>query len=265
MNGLIDTHCHLGSGKFEGNLTDVLARARAEGVTGMVAPSVNLKNAREVLAIAQREPDVFAAVGIHPCDVDSVTGDEWVAELRELAQHPKVVALGESGLDYFHPPAMGYSSEGWRAWQKSVLRVHLELAEETGLPLALHNRDSWEDLVAEVSPFNGRVRVQFHCYGGTLDQVLPLLEAGHVISFTGIVTFKNPGHMAEVAAKVPEGCYMLETDAPYLSPVPYRGKLCEPSYIVRTAAKVAELRGQTVEQVLAETTATAKRLFTRMG
>lgn len=264
MSGLIDTHTHLGSRQFVGDLPEVLARARAAGVAAMVAPAVDLDNARLVLSIAEREPDVFAAVGIHPCDVDSVSGDDWVEELRVLSRHPKVVALGETGLDYFHAPPEGFTVEAWRAWQKRVLRVHLEMAVETGLPVVLHNRESWEDLVAEVAPFHGRVRAQFHCFTGTLEQARHLIEAGHVVSFTGIVTFKNPGSMAEVAGSVPTGGFMLETDAPYLAPMPNRGKRCEPAYVAHTAAKVAELRGQSVAQVVAETAATARSLFVRI-
>ncbi len=261
MNGLTDTHTHLGSRQFAVDLPAVLERARAAGVTAMVAPAVDLANAREVLAIAEREPDVFAAVGIHPCDVDSVSDDTWVDELRELARHPKVVALGETGLDYYHAPTLGYSKEAWRNWQKRVLRLHLELAVELGLNVALHNRDSWEDLVAEVEPFHGRLRAQFHCFTGTLEQARPLLEAGHLISFTGIVTFKNSGAMPAVAKEAPAGSFMLETDAPYLAPIPFRGKRCEPAYLIHTAEKVAALRGETLEQVAVETMATAKGFF----
>ncbi len=259
--GLVDSHTHLGNRRFADDLEGVLIRARAAGVAAMVVPAVDLVNAREVLEIAESEADVFAAVGIHPCDVDSVTGEGWVEELRELARHPKVVALGETGLDYFHAPPEGFSVEAWRAWQKRVLRLHLEVAVETGLPVVLHNRESWEDLVAEVTPFHGRVRAQFHCFTGTLEEARPLLEAGHVISFTGIVTFKNPGNMAAVAAAVPAGCYMLETDAPYLAPMPHRGTRCEPGYVRETAMKVAALRGETLEQVVEETGGTARGVF----
>jgi len=262
--GLVDSHTHLGNRRFADDLEGVLIRARAAGVAAMVAPAVDLVNAREVLAIAEWEADVFAAVGIHPCDVDTVTGEAWVEELRELARHPKVVALGETGLDYFHAPPEGFTVEAWRAWQKRVLRLHLEVAVETGLPVVLHNRESWEDLVAEVAPFQGRVRAQFHCFTGTLEEARPVLEAGHVISFTGIVTFKNPGSMAEVAGSVPAGSYLLETDAPYLAPMPHRGTRCEPGYVRETAMKVAALRGETLEQVVAETWGTARSFFGRM-
>ena len=265
MLGLVDTHTHLGSRQFATDLEAVLARARGAGVSALVVPAVDLENARAVLALAEREPEVFAAVGIHPCDVDSVKGDDWVAELRALAAHPKVVALGETGLDSFHAPPEGFTVDEWRDWQKQVLRHHLELGAELGLPVVLHNRESWADLTAEVAPYHGRLRAQFHCYTGTLEEARPLLEAGHVISFTGIVTFKNPGNMAAVAAGVSAGSYMLETDAPYLAPMPHRGQRCEPAYVRHIAEKVAALRGETLETVAAETAATARRLFARIG
>jgi TatD DNase family protein len=261
VTGLVDSHTHLASRQFQQDLAGVLERARAAGVSGMVAPAVDLANAREVLAICEREVEVFAAVGIHPCDVDSVRGEAWLDELRDLAQHPKVVALGETGLDYFHAPAEGFTVARWRDWQKAVLRGHLELAVELGLNVVLHNRESWADLVEVVEPFHGRLRAQFHCFTGTLEEALPLLEAGHVISFTGIVSFKNAGNMAAVAAAVPSGGYLLETDAPYLAPVPHRGKRCEPAFVRHTAEVVARLRGESLEQVIAETAATAQGFF----
>lgn len=261
MSGLVDSHTHLASRQFAADLPEVLARARGAGVAAMVVPAVDLNNAKEVLAICDRETDVFAAVGIHPCDVDSVHDDGWVDELRSLAAHRKVVAIGETGLDYFHQPPGGFTWDRWRSWQQRVLRLHLEIAVDLELPVVLHQRESCEDLVAAVEPFHGRVRGQFHCFTGTIEQAKPLLEAGHLISFTGIVTFKNSGEMAATAAAVPAGGYLLETDAPYLAPVPHRGKRSEPSHVRLTAEKIAELRGETLEQVAAETTATAKVFF----
>jgi len=261
VTGLIDSHTHLAHRQFQSDLPAVIDRARAAGVSAMVVPAVDLTNARDGLAICEREAEVYAAVGIHPCDVDSVSGEGWLEELRELAQHPKVVALGETGLDFFHAPAEGFTEARWRDWQKVVLRGHLELAVELGLGVILHNRESWADLVEVVEPFHGRVRAQFHCFTGTLEDARPLLEAGHLISFTGIVSFKNSGNMAAVAATVPSGGYMLETDAPYLAPVPHRGKRCEPSYVKHTAAAVAALRGESLDQVAAETSATARQFF----
>ena len=261
VTGLVDSHTHLGSRQFQADLPAVLARAREAGVGAMVVPAVDLTNAREVLAIAEREPDVFAAVGIHPCDADSVSDDNWVDELRLMARHPKVVALGETGLDYFHAPPIGFSVEGWRRWQQRVLRLHLEVAVELGLNVVLHNRESWQDLVAAVAPFHGRLRAQFHCFTGTLEEAKPLLEAGHVVSFTGIVTFKNGGHMPTTAEGVPAGSFMLETDAPYLAPMPNRGKRCEPSMLRFTAERIGELRGISLEELAVQTTKTAQAFF----
>lgn len=258
---LFDTHTHLASRQFDNDLPEVLERARAAGVSRFLAPAVDLASTRQLLDLAAREPDVRLAAGIHPCDVDSVQGEGWIEELRELARQPGVAAIGEIGLDYYHAPPAGYTVEAWKAWQARCLRMQLELAVELGLNVVLHNRDSWEDLVAQVRPFDGRLRAVFHCYTGTLEQVQPLLEAGHLISFTGIVSFKNPGPAVETARTVPEGCYMLETDAPYLAPVPHRGRRCEPAFVADTARAVAALRGQDLETVARTTTATALAFF----
>ena len=256
-----DTHTHLGSHKFDDDLPSILDRARAAGVTRMMAPATDLPNARKLLAIAEKEPDVRVAVGIHPCDVDTVSGEDWIEELRELARHPKVAAIGEIGLDYFHAPPAGFDLAGWKQHQARCLHLQLELAAELGLNVVLHNRESWEDLTAIVLPYSGRLRGVFHCYTGTLEQARPLLEAGHLISFTGIVTFKNPGPAGQAVRDVPAVHYMLETDAPYLAPVPHRGQRCEPAYVADTARAVAVLRGETAEAVASDTTATGRSFF----
>lgn len=256
-----DTHTHLGSHKFDSDLPQILERAREAGVTRMMAPATDLPNARKLLALAENEPDVRVAVGIHPCDVDSVCGDSWVNELRELAQHPKVAAIGEIGLDYFHAPPEGFDLPSWKTHQAHCLRLQLDLAAELGLNVVLHNRESWDDLTTLVLPYSGKLRGVFHCYTGTLEQAQPLLDQGHLISFTGIVTFKNPGPAGETVRLVPSGHYMLETDAPYLAPVPFRGQRCEPAYVADTARAVAALRGTTVEHVAEETSATALKFF----
>ena len=256
-----DTHTHLGSRQFDNDLPAVLERARAAGVTRMVAPAVDLENARKLLAIAEMEPDVRVAVGIHPCDADSVTGMAWIDELRELARHPKVCAIGEIGLDYFHAPPEGWRVDKWRTHQKSVLMIQLRLAAQLGLNVILHNRESWDDLVEQVLPYGDWLRGVFHCFTGTMEQAAPLLERGHLISFTGIVSFKNAGVIAETARQVPSNSFMLETDAPYLAPVPYRGKRCEPAYVADTARAIAALRGVPVEEIAAATTRTALKFF----
>jgi TatD DNase family protein len=256
-----DTHTHLGSHKFDDDLQAVLERARAAGVARMVAPATDLANARKLLAIAEHEPDVRVAVGIHPCDADSITGTEWIHELQELAQHPKVCAIGEIGLDYFHAPPHAFTLEAWKQHQARVLTAQLELAAELELNVILHNRESWEDLTAIVLPFSDRLRGVFHCFTGSLTEARPLLERGHLISFTGIVSFKNAGVIAETARTVPEASYMIETDAPYLAPVPHRGKRCEPAYVADTARAIAALRSEPVEKVAADTTGTALQFF----
>lgn len=257
-----DTHTHLGSRQFDADLPAVLERARAAGVTRMVAPATDLENARKLLALAEQEPDVRVAVGIHPTDVDSVADRPgWVDELRELARHPKVAAIGEIGLDYFHAPPEGFTPEQWKAQQARVLAAQMELAAELGLNVILHNRESWADLVSQVLPFSGRVRGVFHCFTGSLDEARPVLEKGHLISFTGIVSFKNAGVIAETARLAPADGYMIETDAPYLAPVPHRGKRCEPAYVADTARAIAALRGEDVEKVAADTTRTALAFF----
>ena len=256
-----DTHTHLGSKQFDQDLPAALERARAAGVTRMVAPSTDLENARKLLALAENEPDVRVAVGVHPCDADSVTGSSWVNELRELAKHPKVCAIGEIGLDYCHAPPEGFTLDSWKAHQANVLTAQLELAAELKLNVILHNRESWDDLAALVLPFSEQLHGVFHCFTGTMDQAAPLLERGHLISFTGIVSFKNAGIIAETARVVPAGGYMLETDSPYLAPVPHRGKRCEPAYAADTARASAALRGESVEQVAADTTRNALAFF----
>lgn len=256
-----DTHTHLGSHKFDGDLADILSRARAAGVTRMMVPATDLDNARKCLAIAEKEPGVRVAVGIHPCDVDTVSGTAWIDELRELARHPKVAAIGEIGLDYFHAPPEGFDLAGWKAHQSLCLRLQLDLACELGLNVVLHQRESWDDLVAMVMPYSGRLRGVFHCFTGALEQAQPLLDQGHLISFTGIVTFKNPGPAGEAVRMVSDGHYMLETDAPYLAPVPHRGQRCEPAYVADTARAVAVLRGQSPEEVAQITSGTALGFF----
>lgn len=256
-----DTHTHLGSHKFDDDLPAILDRARAAGVTRMLAPATDLPNARKLLSLVENEPDIRVAVGIHPCDVDTVSGEDWIHELRDLALHPKVAAIGEIGLDYFHAPPEGFDLTSWKQHQARCLHLQLQLAAELGLNVVLHNRESWEDLTAIVLPYSDRLRGVFHCYTGTLEQAHPLLDAGHLISFTGIVTFKNPGPAGETVRRVPAGQYMLETDAPYLAPVPHRGQRCEPAYVADTARAVAAMRGQSVEEVASDTTVTALSFF----
>ena len=259
---IIDTHAHVASARFDHDREAVLERATAAGVGRIIAPATDLADCVKLAEICRRhDGGVFMTTGIHPCDAHTVSGNDWLADLREHARGPKVAAIGEIGLDYFHPPPEGFDTTSWRRHQAQVLNAQLQLAAELGLNVVLHNRESWDDLVALVEPFRGRLRAVFHCYTGTLDQARPLLAAGHLISFTGIVTFKNSGVIAQTAKEAPPGSFMLETDSPYLSPVPYRGQRCEPAFVTDTARFVANLRGVTLDEVAENTTQTARSFF----
>lgn len=256
-----DTHAHLASRQFANDLPEIIERARAAGVKRIICIGTTLEDSKRALEIADTYPEVEATVGIHPCDADTVKGDAFVEELRELARHPKVVGIGEIGLDYYHQPPEGFTLDSWKEQQAFVLERQLELAAELKLNVVLHNRESFDDLVAQVLPWSDRLRGVFHCFTGGSEQALPLIERGHLVSFTGIVTFKNGQVIQECARAVPSGGFMLETDCPYLAPMPYRGKRNEPAYVANTAEFVASLRGARLEDLVSETGATAAAFF----
>ena len=259
---LIDTHCHLASSKFSPDeIEDIVRRAEQAGVSRIIAIGTDLEDSEKSIALAERYDAVFATVGIHPTEVlDLPSGGGWLAELRQLLQHPKAVAIGEIGLDYFHPPERG-SEEAYRALQFEVFRLQLELAAELNYNVVVHQRDCFDETSASIAPFDGKLRGVFHCFTGTKEQAAGLAGRGHLVSFTGIVTFKNAADVHECAKSVQEGRFMVETDAPYLAPVPFRGKRCEPSYTKETAACIADLRGVSLDELAMETTATAETFF----
>lgn len=260
---LTDTHAHLASKQFTSDLPDIVNRAHEAGVTRIICIGTTLEDAQRVLQIADTYEEVFATVGIHPCDADTVKDASFVDELGALAQHPKVVGIGEIGLDYFHAPPEGFSLEEWKAHQASVLRAQLELAAGLKLNVVLHNRESFADLCAQVLPFSDRLRGVFHCFTGTFEDAKPLLEHGHLVSITGIVTFKNGQIIQETVRALPDHGFMLETDCPYLAPMPHRGKRNEPAFVRNTAEFVARLRGVSLEMVAEQTSETAREFFRR--
>ncbi len=262
---LIDTHAHLDHRQFSADLPEIIARARASGVTRMVTPATSLASCRALIALAQVLAEIHPALGIHPCNVDSVSGSDWIAELRELAQRPGIAAIGEIGLDYYHAPEPGFTIETWRAHQAAMLRLQLDLAVELKLNVILHTRESHDDLVQIMRDYTGRLRGVFHCFTGTPEQALELIGMGHLVSFTGIVTFKNSPIIQATAKALPSDAFMLETDSPYLAPIPHRGKRCEPSYVADTALFVAQLRGVSLEDLAAQTRATAEAFFAGLG
>ncbi len=260
---LTDTHAHLASNQFANDLPDIVRRAHEAGVPRIVCVGTTLEDARRVLEIAETHDSVMATVGIHPCDADTVRDASFVEELRDLARHPKVVGIGEIGLDYYHKPPEGFDLENWKKHQAFVLERQLELAAELGLNVVLHNRESFDDLAAQVLPWSGRLRGVFHCFTGTAEQALPLIEKGHLVSFTGIVTFKNGQITQECVRQLPDHAFMLETDCPYLAPMPHRGKRNEPAHVRLTAEFVAGLRGVPLEALAARTEATVSQFFHR--
>jgi TatD DNase family protein len=257
---LIDTHAHLDYKEYDPDRAEVIARAAEAGVTEIISIGTRLDSSARAVELAENFPTIWATVGLHPCDVDHAP-DDAVDRLRELAQSLRVVAVGEIGLDYHYlaedPVAMAANKER----QARFFRQQLELAIELGLNAVIHQRDSWEDTLAILKEYTGRVRGVYHCFGGTLAQAREVIALGHLVSFTGIVTFKNARQVQATAQDIAADRFMVETDCPYLAPVPDRGKRCEPAHTRRVADHIAQLRGVSVEEIGARTTATARKFF----
>ncbi|MEI6084451.1 MAG: TatD family hydrolase [Verrucomicrobiota bacterium] len=251
----VDTHCHLSFPEFAAELPQVIARAHAAGVTRMVAIATDLPAARRVLEIAGQHAGVSAAVGLHPNHIAECRLCE-MKTVGELAEAAQVVAIGETGLDY-------YRSKEHAQQQKDFLWAHLELAKERRLPVVIHNRAAEADLMEILRAHEPGFRPWgvMHCFGGDAKFAFDCLEIGLLISFTGILTFKNGDAIREVARQVPLDKVMLETDAPYLAPIPERGKRNEPAFIPHIAAVLAEVKGVPVEEIARITTATAEQFF----
>jgi TatD DNase family protein len=262
---LTDTHAHLASHQFTDEVPSLVARAREAGVTQIICVGTTLEDAPRVLSIAEAHEEVFATVGIHPCDADTVSDESFVTELRRFAQHPKVVGLGEIGLDYYHKPPEPFTLEQWKERQAWVLKAQLDLAAELGLNVVLHHRGEHclSDLKALVFPYTGKLRAVFHCFSDGPEEAAPIVEQGHLVSFTGNVTYKNAQAIQDCARSVPDHAFMLETDCPYLSPMPLRGKRNEPAFVAHTAAFVAKLRDVETETLARRTSETASAFFAR--
>lgn len=244
---LIDSHCHL---NYKGLVEDqqgALTRARAAGVTGMLNISTRQCEWVDVIAVAEREPDVWASVGIHPHEADR-HADLGAEALLTAAAHPKVIAIGETGLDYYY-------DHSDRRTQQDLFRVHVAVSRETGLPLIVHTRDAEEDTARIIAEEMGKgaFPALIHCFTASADFARQMLDLGLTISLSGIVTFKNAKDLQAVAQDIPEDRLLVETDSPFLAPVPHRGRPCEPAFVADTARFVANLRGTTPEQ-LAEIT-----------
>ena len=250
---LFDTHAHYDDDWFDEDRDALLASMPEKGVGLIVNPGITVETSRRAIAMAERYPHVYAAVGIHPENCHDFVPQQ-IDELRKLARHPKVVAIGEIGLDYYwdtNPP---------KEFQQEVLRAQLALARELKLPVIIHDRDAHADTLAIVQEFP-EVKGVFHCYSGSVEDARTLVKMGWMLSFNGAATFKNARKAPEVIAEVPMEQLMIETDAPYLAPVPHRGKRNDSGLVYLVAEKIAQIKGLTAEEVETVTWENGKRFF----
>jgi TatD DNase family protein len=249
----IDSHCHINFPELAANMSDVLAQMRQNEVVSALCVSVNLADFPQVLALAEQYPRIFASVGVHP-DYEGVEEPD-VARLVGLTKHPKVIAIGETGLDYFR-------LKGDLEWQRARFRNHIRAARASSKPLIIHTREAAADTLRIMAEENAtEASGVMHCFTETWEVAEAALAMGFYISFSGIVTFKNAKQLKEVARRVPLERMLIETDAPYLAPVPHRGKLNQPAYVKHVAEEIALLRGVGVDEVGRRTTENFERLF----
>jgi len=281
---LIETHAHLDYPDFANDLDDVLRRAVDAGVTRVITIGTSIESSRRAIDLADKYPAVYATIGVHPTYVEEAEEDVFTP-LREVAKHPRVVAIGETGLDYHRLPSEKVAKEkqvqvmtalrtetdeeieaqirdgAYKSKQASLFQQQLDLAVELGLNVVIHQRDAWDDTLRIIQPYAGKLRGVFHCFGGSLNQANEVLGLDHLVSFTGIVTFKNGAAVREVAAEIPLWKFMVETDCPYLAPVPFRGKRAEPAHTRIVAEAIATARGVPLEEIAEATTETADGFF----
>ncbi len=255
---LVDSHCHLDFPDFASELDAVVERAREAGIGRMVTISTRVKKHAQVLAIAEKFPDVFCSVGTHPHNA-AEEFDVDAKALIALSQHPKIVAIGEAGLDYH------YDNSPREAQEKSF-RQHIAAARETNLPLVIHSRDCDADMarILDEETGKGAFPAVLHCFTGGRDLAFKATDLGLHISFTGILTFKRSDDLRAIAKDLPADRILVETDAPYLAPLPYRGKRNEPAYVVETAKVLATTRGVSPDEIAAQTTENFFRLFSKV-
>jgi TatD DNase family protein len=283
---LTDTHAHLDFAEFDGQLDAVITRAREAGVHRIITVGIDRESCRKSLAIAEKYNSVFAVVGLHPCNVLDEGAMDFLEELPALARHPKVVAIGETGMDYHHLPShellkrdkseavFGALQAGtaeavsadiadgaMKSAQAEAFKAQLDLAVELGRNVVIHQREAWDDTLDILRPYTGKLRAVFHCFGGSPEAAAEIAALGHLVSFTGIVTFKNATLVQKTARSVAPDGYMVETDCPYLAPVPFRGKTCEPAHARLTAEKIAQLRGESFDALASSTEETVRKFF----
>jgi TatD DNase family protein len=269
MATFYDTHAHLDYPDFSADLQQVVERAAAAGITKIIAIGTDLESSERALGLSEQFPGVYAAAGWHPCNANEAPGDIRPA-LRELARHPKVVAIGETGLDYHRLPSARpeftpADDEQYKQKQAAIFRQQMEVASEFGLNCVVHQRVALEDVLAQMQPFAGKVRGVFHCFVDEARDMRRILAMGSLVSFTGIVTFKNAQSVRDTVAATPLDQMMLETDCPYLAPMPNRGKRCEPACVKEIAELVAGVKGCSLEELSEETCAAARKFFPKLA
>ena len=263
-----DTHAHLDYPDYANDLAEIVARAQAAGISKIISIGTSLDSSERAVRLAEKFPSVYAAVGWHPTEAAKAPRDLRPA-LREFAKHPKVVAIGEIGLDYHHLPGEknGFTAAddvNYKQIQSEIFRQQLEVAAEFGLNCVIHQRDAFDDTLAQFKPFAGKIRGVFHCFGDSVERMKQVLETGSLVSFTGIVTFKNGQNVRDTLTATPLEKFMLETDCPYLAPVPYRGKRCEPAYVKEISEAVAQVKNCPLEELSEATCKTALEFFPKL-
>lgn len=255
---LVDSHCHLDFPDFGAELDAVVGRARDAGLGRIVTISTRVKRHAQVLGVAERFDDVFCSVGTHPHNAHEEL-DIGAEELLRIAQNPKVVAIGEAGLDYHYDNSP-------RDAQERGFRAHIAAARQSKLPLVIHSREADADMarILEEESGKGAFPAVLHCFTGGRDLAMRAIAIGHYVSFTGILTFKASQNLRDLAAELPAERILVETDAPYLAPGPYRGKRCEPAYVVETAKVLAQTRGVSEAEMARQTTENFFRLFSKV-
>jgi len=258
MTTFIDTHAHLYDERYDDDRADMIARAEEAGVMQIISMGDTMAASAQVVADAERYPALYAAVGVHP-ESAYVLADEERAQILAWAKHPKVVAIGEIGLDYYWE-----KDPKVRAVQRELFVAQLNLARAAGLPVCIHDREAHGDTLAILQAVGRDLTGVLHCYSGSIETARELWKLGYYIGIDGPLTFKNAGKLPAIVREAPQDKLLIETDSPYLAPVPKRGKRNEPAYVVHVAAKIAEIRGESVEEVARYTTENARRLYPKL-
>jgi TatD DNase family protein len=268
---LTDTHAHLDFPELQADFPGVLARAAAAGVYRIISIGTSIESSRRTIALAAAHPSLRAVIGIHPNNAHEAAPN-YLDDLRTLARNAPIAAIGEIGIDHYWLPSAaaargqkmddpGLAEDEIKRRQETIFREQLDLAIELGLNVVIHQRAAWEPTLQVLRDYTGRVRCVFHCFGESWARAEELFALGHLVSFTGIVTFKNAAQVQEVATRIAPDRFMVETDSPYLAPIPFRGTTCEPAHVRLTAEFIANLRGEPLERLAAHTERVAENFF----